>query len=90
MGSLDKIKPETSAYSRFIDQESEIVISEKLDGVSILLEKKDNTIRCYTRGNGREGSDITKLLYSSLLDKTLFPNLDGISDLLVRGEPYPS
>ena len=60
MGSLDKIKPSTNTFDKWIgDFTGPYVLSYKLDGVSALLCKKDGQIRFYTRGDGYEGQDIS-------------------------------
>ena len=38
------------------------IISNKLDGLSAQLYKKNDKMYLYTRGNGYEGSDITHLI----------------------------
>jgi NAD-dependent DNA ligase len=60
MGSLDKIKPSTNAFEKWIkDYLGPYVLSYKLDGVSALLYKTGGKVYMYTRGNGIEGQDIT-------------------------------
>ena len=62
MGSLEKIKPGTKAFDKFLSdirkEERNLFMSEKLDGVSALIYKG----KMYTRGNGLVGSDISFLL----------------------------
>ena len=62
MGSMDKIKPDDidillSFKKKF---KSPYIISDKLDGVSALLDC--NNKKLYTRGNGMIGTDISNLL----------------------------
>ena len=60
MGSLDKIKPSTNAFDKWINEyPGPYLLSYKLDGISALLCKKNNKISMYTRGNGIEGQDIS-------------------------------
>ena len=60
MGSLDKIKPSTSVFNKWIDKyQGPYVCTYKLDGISALLCKKNNKFYMYTRGNGTEGQDIS-------------------------------
>ena len=60
MGSLDKIKPSTNAFDKWIGEfTGPYVISNKLDGISALLYKSKGNIYMYTRGNGIEGQDIS-------------------------------
>jgi NAD-dependent DNA ligase len=63
MGSLDKIKPSTGAFNKWISKyPGPYVVSYKLDGISALLFKKNNKVHMYTRGNGIEGQDITNCI----------------------------
>jgi DNA ligase (NAD+) len=80
LGSLDKIKPNTRDLEIFFERySSDIVISDKLDGISALIEYNDGKIFLYTRGDGLIGQDISYLVpYLSL------PDLD--KDILIRGE----
>lgn len=60
MGSLDKIKPSTNAFDKWINEyEGPYILSYKLDGISALLYKKNNKISMFTRGDGNEGQDIS-------------------------------
>jgi len=63
MPSLDKIKPNTGALDSFIKEyKGPYVLSDKLDGVSGLLYKVDEKFKLYTRGDGKEGQDISYLI----------------------------
>lgn len=63
MPSLDKIKPNTGALDSFTkDYKGPYVLSDKLDGVSGLLYKIDGKFKLYTRGDGKEGQDISYLI----------------------------
>lgn len=54
-------------------------IEDKLDGITLVYESLDGQYRLYTRGNGKEGSDVTKILP--------FLNLPKIQEnAIVRGE----
>lgn len=60
MGSLDKIKPSTNTFDKWInDFKGPYVISYKLDGISALLYKNNGIIYMFTRGDGEEGQDIS-------------------------------
>lgn len=73
MGSMDKKKT-------FVEREN-IIVSDKLDGVSCLIVKKNEKISMYTRGNGEYGKDITHLIeYINNIDSTYD------IDYIVRGE----
>jgi NAD-dependent DNA ligase len=58
-------------------------VGDKLDGISLLLVKKDGRLSMYTRGNGIEGRDV-----SHIIDKiTGVPSLEAIPEgMIVRGE----
>lgn len=79
LGSLNKIKPETREFDKFVKEINEIIISEKLDGISILIEKKGNNITAYTRGNGILGQDVSQFVTH------LVPEIKS-DKILVRGE----
>lgn len=78
MPSLDKIKPETNALTKWRQKyRGPYVITCKLDGVSALYYGKEHKL--FTRGDGIEGQDISHLL--SYLD------LDCLNtDCVFRGE----
>ena len=80
MGSMTKIK-DINKWEK--EYSGPYLLSNKLDGLSCLLEykSKSNIIKLYTRGDGKYGQDI-----SSLIPYLNIPNLDGKDDLLVRGE----
>jgi NAD-dependent DNA ligase len=84
MGSLDKIRDDPKALISWKKKyPGEVVVSDKLDGNSALyyIDKKGKA-SLYSRGNGVQGQDVSKLLsYLNLPvpDKALFP-------LAVRGE----
>ena len=63
MSSLNKCKDDSS-LSRFNGKNvpEEIVYSEKLDGISLLVEVKNKKTALYTRGDGEFGTDVTHLL----------------------------
>lgn len=80
MGSLPKVRAATGAQ-RWLDKHPYIVVSDKLDGVSVLIKNNGKThYNMYTRGNGTQGQDISYLV----------PTVAGIGMLrrgqAVRGE----
>jgi DNA ligase (NAD+) len=85
MGSLDKIKPEKDTLDDWkAKYKGPYVISDKLDGVSGLIYKKDGNLSLYTRGDGLIGQNITHLL-KYVIDKKV--KLDELPDgYAVRGE----
>jgi len=69
LGSLDKVKPNEKSLTKWLSKHNkQIVISEKLDGLSSLLVislgKTDNSLQMqlYKHGDGFEGQDISHLL----------------------------
>ncbi len=60
LGSLDKLKPENA--DKWIENNpGPYVISDKMDGLSLGISQEKGT-KLYTRGNGREGQDISHLV----------------------------
>eukprot|EP00960_Hanusia_phi_P011113 325674-Hanusia_phi.AAC.2 len=64
MGSLDKIKDDNEkGLNNFIKKyKGEYNISDKLDGISALLIKKDGKLNLFTRGDGTFGRDVSDIL----------------------------
>ena len=83
MGSMNKKKTEKDIDNWIKTYPGEVVISDKLDGVSFLLDKKNDNIKIYTRGNGKEGKDISKIQEFVNLNKK---KLNKKKDFMVRGE----
>jgi len=94
MGSLDKIKNDID-YLNWKKKlsNSEIIITEKLDGISSLLSlnivsgKKE--IKLYTRGNGKIGCEISHLIkYMNLKDQinNIFKDYKNNLPIYIRGE----
>jgi DNA ligase (NAD+) len=88
MGSLDKIKKEDSGRSLdvFVARfPPPYVVSDKLDGVSALVvfDGGARAPRMYTRGDGRVGQDISRLVP---MLKGGIPRAKGLARLAVRGE----
>ncbi len=83
LGSADKMTPEQeNELEKWIqdNKSPSYIVSDKLDGVSCLLDFKDGEIHLYTRGDGRIGADIS---YLATYFKTI-PKLKN--DITVRGE----
>ncbi len=82
MGSLDKIKPSTGTFNKWIgDYPGPYVISYKLDGISAMIYKKAGKVYMYTRGNGIEGQDISHCIEPMGINTSKL--LDGDA---IRGE----
>ena len=81
MGSMDKIKPDGESISKWMKTyDNSYVVSDKLDGTSALLVYKNKEINLYTRGDGKQGTDISSML--SFIN--FIPDIK--SDIVVRGE----
>jgi NAD-dependent DNA ligase len=79
MGSMDKIKPDTSALANWTAKfTGSYVLSCKLDGVSGLYTTEGKEPKLYTRGDGRVGQDISHLIPFLRLPKT--------RGIVIRGE----
>lgn len=75
MGSMNKLK-ENNIENWKKKYTGSYLISTKVDGISGLYDSKNQKL--YTRGNGKEGQDISNLIHSLQL-----PN---IGDVMIRGE----
>jgi NAD-dependent DNA ligase/predicted flap endonuclease-1-like 5' DNA nuclease len=79
MGSMDKIKPDTSSLSNWTAKfRGPYMLSCKLDGVSGLYTTEGKEPKLYTRGDGQVGQDISHLIPFLRLPKT--------RDIVIRGE----
>jgi NAD-dependent DNA ligase len=90
LGSLDKIKDDNKEIMKWkksypAEGQDGYIISEKLDGISCLLYYNNGTIKMYSRGDGKEGQNITHILpYIKDLD---ISRLEFINDTIgIRGE----
>ena len=72
MPSMDKLKPGDKKLSQFLANLRVAIISDKLDGISLLLEYKNGRLfRCYTRGDGKEGQDVSGIIPALRAPKTI-------------------
>ena len=79
LGSMEKIKPDTQALNGWQkDYKGPYTLSDKLDGMSLLIVSKDGKINAYTRGNGTVGQDISWIIE--------FINIGKLINGMVRGE----
>ena len=63
LGSLDKIKSDEKLVDKFKkDYPGTYIMSDKLDGNSALLYISGNEVKLFSRGDGREGQNISHLL----------------------------
>lgn len=81
MGSMTNFKTEKQILNFTKKYKSDYLIMSKLDGISALLYKKGNIIKLYTRGNGKNGKDI-----SHLLEYINIGNISSYNDIIIRGE----
>ena len=71
MGSLDKIKPNTPDLDRWFDANpGPYVVSDKMDGISMLIICTKGRYHLFTRGNGKVGQDVTSMVPILGLPKT--------------------
>lgn len=82
MGSMDKVKSDQKLIDKWKKTyHGPYIISDKLDGISCLLEFKNGEIGLYTRGDGQVGQNISHLV--DLINM----QLDNLTeDTVIRGE----
>ena len=79
MPSMDKIKPDTGALEKWkATYSGPYVVSGKADGVSGLYSTENGERKLYTRGNGKQGGDISHIIP--------FLNLPDTPNITIRGE----
>lgn len=88
-GGRDFVTERSSKFSNWLNNNTsfDYIITDKLDGVSCLLEIKHNTVKMYTRGDGTYGTDISHLfeyIKWSPLTETIQNNSE--KGIFVRGE----
>ena len=84
MGSLSKVSTESEFLKWYSTVTGQVVLSEKLDGISIDLEYQEGIfIRGITRGDGIVGEDITVNVKQM---KGFIPQLINNDTVSVRGE----
>jgi NAD-dependent DNA ligase len=82
MGSQDKIKTDSKVLNKWKQKYiGNYLLTIKLDGISALLEIKNGVYKLYTRGNGKHGTDISRMIkYIKNIPKNI------TEDIAVRGE----
>ena len=79
MPSMEKIKPDTKTLNNWLTKYNQNkVISDKLDGMSLLIDTRKKPYKAYTRGNGFIGQDITWILD--------YINIGSMINGIARGE----
>ncbi len=90
MGSMDKIKKDSTELRSFIKNYTHSkCISEKLDGISLLLDLTSKTVKAFTRGDGTIGQNVSHIIqYVKNLKKPLREFKNGEHDYTgyIRGE----
>lgn len=63
MPSIEKLKPDTKLLENWLlKYKSSKILSDKLDGMSLLVDTRTLPYKAYTRGDGNIGQDITWIL----------------------------
>jgi NAD-dependent DNA ligase len=79
MWSMDKIKPDTNALSKWIKKyKGPYMLSCKVDGVSGLYTTEGHEPKLYTRGDGTTGQDVSHIIP--------YLKLPTMKNITVRGE----
>lgn len=92
MGSADKIS--NAAWDkkfrlwRHKNPGEKVLISEKIDGVSALVQYINGSVKMYTRGNGTVGTDISHLVKLVKGIPTLDQNMCVRGELVVRNAAF--
>lgn len=83
MPSLNKVKDNHALglYKKRCDSDT-YVVSDKIDGLSLLVVVKDGNVKLYTRGDGEYGKDVTNIFEYIDIGKANILSTDHI----VRGE----
>ncbi len=90
MGSLRKIKTPEELKRWLKDYgNGGIIISDKLDGISCMIEFHGKKTKLYTRGDGREGSDISKF-YPYLALPKIKEKITIRGELLIQKKTFES
>jgi len=85
LGSLDKIKDNENEIAKWTKKYSnECIISEKLDGISCLINIDGGKNEMFTRGNGFEGQNISHLIKHIDIDLSRVTKV--IDKIAIRGE----
>ena len=87
MPSMDKIKPDTGALEKWkATYTGPYVVSGKADGVSGLYSTEGGEKKLYTRGNGKQGGDISHIIPFLKLPDT--PNMTIRGEFMVPKEVF--
>lgn len=84
--SVDDLKSKLHKLFMYCDEEISFVAEPKIDGIAISLTYQDgNLIRATTRGNGREGDDVTTNIKTI---ESIPRTIDKKGLVEIRGEAY--
>jgi NAD-dependent DNA ligase len=92
MGSLDKVKPSEKVFTRWLAEHGgNIIISEKVDGLSGLVIITKSGVKLYKHGDGYEGQDISNLIQKGIklgapVSSEINKILDKEPHIALRGE----
>jgi len=86
MGSLNKIKPGKEELDKWKKKyKGPYNLSDKLDGISAQIYKNnDGKISMFSRGDGKQGQDISNLLNFVIKNKDILKNIE--KNTSIRGE----
>ena len=79
LGSLNKLKSRPQVEAWLAQHPGPYILEDKMDGQTILFEKRGRDVKLSTRGKGYEGTDV-----SHLYNYVKFPKLD--MDIAISGE----
>lgn len=89
MGSLTKIKTEKEILSWKKNYKNDIIITEKLDGVSLQIIYENETVNIFTRGDGVYGRNISHIIKHINLPK-LNINLALRAEIIIPKDQFES
>jgi DNA ligase (NAD+) len=89
MGSMNKIRDDDNSIQKWVSEyPGDVVISDKLDGISAMLVATPTSRTLYTRGDGTMGQNISNMMPYLNLPELSAVAFNGIKNktLAIRGE----
>lgn len=85
-GSLDKIKPNSNELNNFLNKyKSNFLISEKIDGIPLIIEFNCKNFKIFTRGNGKEGLLLNNKILN-IIDYPISNIMNKFTYFCIKGE----